>query len=152
MPLLSLNLSIEISTFFTFLLNSLFSLHIFSWNLYFLFTLPLKPLLSLHFSLVIFTFSSLFYWNLCFLFTFLLKSLQSLNFDWNSTFFSLTLWNLYFLSFHFPIELRTFSSLSYWHLNFCPNTVSSNLHVHSPMTRRHHLQLQPTATLSLHSV
>ena len=61
----------------TFLLKSLLSLLLFYWKLYFLFPFLLKSLLSLYFSIEIFTFSVLSYWNLSFLFTFLLESLRT---------------------------------------------------------------------------
>ena len=115
---------------------STFSL-LFYWNLYFLFTSPLKSLLSLYFSIEISTFSLLFYWNPYFLFTFLLKSILSLYFSIEiSTFSLLFYWNLDFLctflfksllSLYFSIEISTFSLqyqiytfflLFYWNLYF----------------------------------
>ena len=107
----SLHFSVEISTF---------SL-LFYWNLYFLLTSLLKPLLRFHFSIEFFTFWSLsywnlyflsiFYWNLYFLITLLFKSLLFLNFSIDfpvdiDTFWSLSYWNLYF--FFFSIEISTF--------------------------------------------
>ena len=85
-----------------------------------------------------------------FLSTFLL---QSLLFD-DPTFWWLCHWNLYFLITWFPIDFSTFSSLSYWKPYFlCTGTTCnrsqpsahhykarSNLQLHAPITRRHHLQ------------
>ena len=62
--------------------------HSFEPPFYSLFTVLLKPLLSLYFSIEISNFPLLFYWNLYFLFTFPLKSLPSLYFTfWTLPYF-----------------------------------------------------------------
>ena len=71
---------------------------LFYWNLYFLFTCLLKPLLSLYFSIETCTFSLLFDWSFYILCTFLLKSVYNI------------------LSLYFSVEISTFSLLFFLHL------------------------------------
>ena len=144
-----LHCSIQISTWchfpITFLLKSLLSVGFWSlsfWNLYFLTTVLLKPLLFDHFPIEISTFWSV--WikistfsslsieisTFCrFLITFLLKSLPFV-----------AVWSLYSLT---TFLLKSLLSVQPWPRNY---TASSNLQLHSPITRCHHLQ--PTATLT----